>query len=136
MEIKIIMLSFVENNNWLIWFGTGGDKRSLISCYSKGTVAGWIKLRSEPRETLILFVEISVRNTHLCTHAYDKRNKWAEPHDKNMNKLLNNEGIISKIVSYCSYVMETQKVTKKNKINHMKRALRSSLRTEKTNSSK
>ena len=53
-----------------------------------------------------------------------------------MNKLLNNEGIISKIVSYCSYVMETQKVIKKNKKNHMNRALRSSLRTEKTNSSK
>lgn len=98
---------------------------------SRGSVAGWIKPRGErDGEPLTLLIEISVRNTHLCTHAYEKINKWAEPHDKNMNKLLNNEGIISKIVSYCSYVMETQKVIKKNKINLMKRALRSSLRTE------
>ena len=100
-------------------------------------MAGWIKLWSEhDGEPLILFVEISVRNTHVCTHAYEKRNKWAQLHHKNMNKLLNNEGTINKIWSYCSYTMETQKVIKKNKINHMKSALRPTLRTEKTKSGK
>ena len=37
-------------------------------------MAGWIKLWSEhDGEPLILFVEISVRNTHVCTHAYEKK---------------------------------------------------------------
>ena len=45
-------------------------------------------------------------------------------------------GTINKIGSYCSYTMETQKVIKKNKINHMKSTLRPTLRTEKTKSGK
>lgn len=48
-------------------------------------------------ELLILFLEISVRNTHLCMEAYKKRSKWAQLNSKDMDELLNNEGTVNKL---------------------------------------
>ena len=71
----------------------------------KGTVARCIKVKSEnDGEPFILFLGTYVRNRHLCTQTDERKFTRVQfINSKNMNKLLSDEGIINKIISYCYY---------------------------------